>query len=74
MKEVIKETLGDRARDIIVQDLGLKFNGNHYSCPYPDHNDEHPWQQTHGDTLCQPCRNSLENDRVLVFGASRNGN
>jgi hypothetical protein len=41
---------------------------------YFDHADENPWQQTHAETLCQACRSALENNRVLVFGASHNGN
>ncbi|MHC5214202.1 MAG: polysaccharide deacetylase family protein [Planctomycetota bacterium] len=41
---------------------------------YFDHADEKPWRQAYGETLCQACRSSLENNRVLVFGASHNGN
>ena len=68
MKEVIKETLGDRARDIIVQDLGLKFNGNHYSCPYPDHNDEHPSTTWYPHAFhCWSCSGGANSNQYDIF-------
>lgn len=42
MIQEIKNAMGDMARDRIVSDLGLKFNGSHYSCPFPSHSDDHP--------------------------------
>jgi replicative DNA helicase len=35
----IKQFLGDRAKDVIIADLGLKEQGGNITCPYPDHQD-----------------------------------
>jgi len=54
----IKESLGDRARDIILSDLGREHKNGLFKCMYPDHQDSNPSSEWKGDAFhCYSCAN-----------------
>jgi len=54
--ELVKLAVGERARDIIVGDLGKRIIGEMMSCPFPEHEDKNPSSQWKGDAFhCYSC-------------------
>jgi archaellum biogenesis ATPase FlaH len=54
--EIVKQAVGERARDIIAGDLGKRVNNEMMCCPYPEHEDKNPSSQWKGDAFhCYSC-------------------
>ena len=54
--DLVKQTVGEKARDIIAGDLGKRVNNEMMCCPFPEHEDKNPSSQWKGDAFhCYSC-------------------
>lgn len=59
--DLVKQTVGERARDIISGDLGKRVNGDMMCCPFPEHEDKNPSSQWKGDAFhCYSCQKQYD--------------
>ena len=68
MIEEIKNMLGEQAKDIISQDLNLRFNGSHFTCPYPEHDDDNPSATWYPNSFhCHSCGGGHRQKQYDIF-------